>query len=140
MPLKATCHCWVRFPALRRIFGRLENLTQRLSDRLMWFHQPPESQSAPKGPAGPSELDGADWNHDEALRDLFAAYEAGFDDVGVPVWVRALRAWHQVVSDDNYWAHIVELEQRGAFEPAAFPSEIDALRDEAVALAAEPLV
>ena len=36
--------------------------------------------------------------------------------------------------------HVVELEQRGAFEPTAFPSEIDALRDEAVGLAAEPLV
>ena len=41
----------------------------------------------------------------------------------------ALRAWHQVVSDDDYWAHVVELEQQGAFEPTAFPSEIDALRD-----------
>ena len=34
----------------------------------------------------------------------------------------------------------MELEQGGAFEPAAFPSEIDALRHEAVGLAAEPLI
>ena len=79
-------------------------------------------------------------DHDEALRGLFASFKAGFDDVGVPVWVRALRAWHRAVSDDDYWTHVVELEQRGAFEPAAFPSEIDALRHNAVELAAEPLV
>ena len=32
------------------------------------------------------------------------------------------------------------LEEQGAFEPAALPSEIDALRDDAVRLAAEALV
>jgi len=32
------------------------------------------------------------------------------------------------------------LEERGAFEPAAFPSEIDVLRDEAVQLAAEAFI
>jgi len=124
---------------IRAAVGRLENPSQRLRDRLFWFHLPPELRVA-KAPARPSEPDGVAWDHDEALRGLFAAFEAGFDDVGVPVWVRVLRAWHQVVSDDDYWAHAIELEQRGAFEPVAFPSEIDALRDEAVGLAAEPLV
>jgi hypothetical protein len=124
---------------IRAAIGQLENPTQRLSERLFWFHLPPKSRDA-KPPAHPSEPDGVAWGHDEALRGLFAAVEVGFDDVGVPVWVRALRAWHQVVSNDDYWAHIVEFEQRGAFEPAAFPSEIDALRGNAVELAAEPLV
>ena len=125
---------------IRAALGRLENPTQRLSDRLFWFHLPPESRGDAKGSVRPGEPDGAAWDHDEALRGLFAAFEADFDDVGVPVWVGALRAWHQVVSDDDYWAHVAELEQRGAFEPAAFPSEIDALRDNAVESAAEPLV
>ena len=124
---------------IRAAIGRLENPTQRLSDRLFWFHLPPESRNT-KAPVRPSGPDGAVWDHDEALRGLFAAFETGFNDVGVPAWVRALRAWHQVISDDDYWAYIVELEQRGAFEPAAFPSEIDALRADAVGLAAEPLV
>jgi hypothetical protein len=124
---------------IRAAIGRLENPIQRLSDGLFWFHLPPESRSA-KAPALPDEPDGAAWDHDEALTGVLAAFHAGFDGVGVPVWVRALRAWHQLIADDDYWAHVAELEQRGAFEPAAFPSEIDALRDEAVGLAAEPLV
>jgi hypothetical protein len=124
---------------IRAAIGRLENPTQRLSDRLFWFHLAPESRDA-KAQAPPSEPDGAARDHDDALRGLFAAFEAGFDDIGVPVWVGALRAWHRVVSDDAYWSRTLEIEQRGAFEPAAFPSEIDTLRDEAVGLAAEPLV
>jgi hypothetical protein len=123
---------------IRAAIGRLENPVQRLTDRLFWFHRPSESRIAE--PSERREVDVALRNHEEALRSLFAALEAGFDDTGVSSWTRALRAWNQVVSDDDYWVHIVELEQRGAFEPAAFPSEIDALRDEAVALAAEPLV
>lgn len=124
---------------IRAAIGRLENPTQRLSDRLFWFHLAPESRDA-KVQASPNEPDGAARDHDDALRGLFAAFEADFDDIGVPDWVGAIRAWHRIVSDDDYWACALEIEQRGAFEPAAFPSEIDALRDEAVGLAAEPLV
>lgn len=101
---------------VRAAVGRLENPTQRLSDRLFWFHVPPGSRDA-KASARHSERDGAALDHDAALQCLFASFEAGFDDVGVPVWIRALRAWHQVVSNDDYWARVVEVEQRGAFEP-----------------------
>lgn len=124
---------------IRAAIGRLENPVQRLSDRLFWFHLPSESRDV-KAPALRSESDGPEWDHDDALRNIFATLEAGFDNVGVPLWIRALRAWNQVVSNDDYWAHTAELEQRGAFEPAALPCEIDALRQEAVGLAAEPLV
>jgi hypothetical protein len=88
----------------------------------------------------PGRLKGAASDHDEALRCLVAAFEVGFGDVGIPAWILALRVWHQVVSSDDYWTQFLEVEQNGAFEPAAFPSEINALRDEAVGLAAEPLV
>jgi len=124
---------------IRAAVGRLENPTQRLSDRIFWFHMAPESRET-KVQAPSSVPDGAERDHDEALRGLFAAFEVNFDDVGIPVWIRALRAWHKVVSGDDYWVRTLEIEQRGAFEPAAFPSEVDVLRDEAVGLAAEPLV
>lgn len=52
---------------IRAAIGRLENPTQRLSDRLFWFHFAPESRDA-KVQARPSEPDGAARDHDEALR------------------------------------------------------------------------
>lgn len=123
-------------PDIRAAVGRLENPTQRLCDRLFWFHLPPRSQEA-KAPTRSGQPVG---DHDEALRGLFAALEDGFDDAGVRLWIRALREWHQVVADDAYWTHTLELEQQGAFEPSALQSEVDALRDGAVNLAAEPLI
>ena len=85
---------------IRAAIGRLENPVQRLSDRLFWFHLPPESRIADASQR-PNESDGAVRNHEEALRGLFAALEAGFDPAGVSLWTRTLRAWHQVVSDDD---------------------------------------
>jgi len=129
---------------IRTAVGRLENPVQRLSDRLFWFHFPPKSQDAGP-PARPTEVipgqpDGVAWDHDEALHGLLAALEAGLDDAGVARWSRALRSWHQVVSNDDYWTLSLGIEERGAFEPPALPSEIDVLRDDAVGLAAESLV
>ncbi len=129
---------------IRTALGRLENPEQRLCDRLFWFHLPAECRG-PKAPARPTEAipgqtHGAAWDHDQALHSLFAAFEVGEADAGVPLWVQALRTWHQVVFDDDYWALTLALEKQGAFEPAALPSEIDDLRDNAVRLAAEVLL
>jgi len=124
---------------IRTAIGRLENPVQRLSDRLFWLHLPPESRDA-KAPARPANRNRSGWNHDEALHGLLGAFEAGLDDAGVTLWVRALRTWHQAVSDDDYWALALAIEERGAFEPAALPSDLDAVRDDAVRFAAEPLV
>ena len=128
---------------VRTALGRLGNPAQRLTDRLFWFHR----QSCPQDPAQPgskpvvrSEWDETAGYHDRALHGLFGAFSAGFHDAGVAVWVQALREWHGVVSDDDYWALSLAVEEVGAFEPAALPSEVDALRDGAVGLAAEPLV
>jgi len=129
---------------IRTALGRLENPEQRLNDRLFWYHMPPESRAmkarSQTTEATAGETDGAAWEHDEALHGLHAAFEAGVDDAGVRLWVQALRAWHQLVSDDKYWALTLTLEERGTFEPAALPSEVDALRENAVRLAAEALV
>src|SRR5208282_4850367 len=79
-------------------------------------------------------------NHDKALHVLFAAIGSGLDDAGIQLWIRSLQAWHRVISDDSYWSLTLGLEERGNFEPAVLPSEIDALRGEAVELAAEAFV
>ena len=120
---------------IRVATGRLENPTQRIFDRLFWLHSIDSAVSV-----RPGGLDTALWNHDQALRAIFAAFEKGFDEAGIWAWARALRAWHQVVSDEGYWTRSFEFENDGGFEPAAFPSEIDELRSKAVKLAAEPLV
>jgi hypothetical protein len=78
--------------------------------------------------------------HDEALNRLFVAFEAGLDDSGVALWVQALQAWHTVISDDDYWALVLALEEGGGFEPVAIPSDVNALRDDAVRLAADALI
>jgi hypothetical protein len=120
---------------IRVATGRLENPTQRIFDRLFWLHSIDSAVSV-----RPGGLDTALWNHDQALRAIFAAFETGFDEAGIWAWARALRAWHQVVSEEGYWGRSLEFEHEGGFEPAAFPSEIDELRYKAVELAAEPLV
>jgi hypothetical protein len=125
--------------------SRLNNPLQRLRDRLFWFYLTPKLLDARTtsrlietfrdNPEAPAAL-----SHDKALHVLFAAISSRLDDAGIQLWITALRAWHQVVSDDNYWSLTLALEERGAFEPAAFPSEIDVLRDDAVQLAAEAFV
>ena len=52
----------------------------------------------------------------------------------------ALRVWHQVVSSDDYWSLSLALENKELSSPPVLLSEIDALRDGAVGLAAEPLL
>jgi molecular chaperone DnaK len=130
---------------IQTAIGRINNPVQRLKDRLFWFYLTPKLLDARTtsrlieafrdNPEAPAAL-----SHDKALHVLFTALASRLDDAGTLLWIRALRAWHQIVSDDSYWSLTLALEERGAFEPAAFPSEIDALRDDAVELAAEAFV
>jgi len=125
--------------AIRAAVGRLENPVQRLHERLFWIQAPQEMQDMYES-AIPSQLNQSGRNHDQALRNLFVALEADLDDSGIALWVSAIRAWNQVINDDEYWSLCLMLEEKGNFEPPAFPSEVNALRDIAVGLAAEPLV
>jgi hypothetical protein len=52
----------------------------------------------------------------------------------------AIKLWHQEIADDDYWSLIQGIEARGSFEPPALASEISALRDNAIRLAADPLI
>jgi Tfp pilus assembly protein PilO len=115
---------------IRSAVGRLANPLQRLSDRVFWFYNQPQSVVQISDPA----------SHDEALRDLFRAFQASLDDSGVATWVKALRAWHAIVCDDAYWSLALAHEEQGGFEPTAIFSEVEAVRADAVRLAAEPLI
>ena len=119
---------------IRAAVGRLANPLQRLSDRLLWFYNPPQSGV----PTADVAVDPA--GHDQALCDLFSAFQTTLDDSGVAAWVRALRDWHAVICDDGYWSLALTHEEQGGFEPAAIFSEVEAVRADAVRLAAEPLI
>ena len=114
---------------------RLANPAQRLTDRLLWFCQLPMPGS---GPHIASAMDPA--GHDNALRAVIDAMQGGLDDAGLAGWVKALRAWHAVISDDDYWFLTLINEDHGGFEPPATTAEVDAVRAGAVRTAAEPLI
>ena len=117
--------------------ARLANPVHRLTDRLLWFCQLPK----PGGAQGmSSHMDPS--GHDAALRDVIhlTTTQAGLDESGLAAWVKALRAWHTVTSDDDYWFLSLINEDQGGFEPSATTQEVDAVRADAVRIAAEPLI
>ncbi len=128
---------------IRSALGRIGNPSQRLHDRLFWFHKQwtPNAIDAATV-SDPVLLPFIDQTelHDAALEGLLKAFEANIDDKGTDTWVRALSDWHSVVGDDRYWGLCWALEERGAFEPKALPSELQALRVGAVRQAAEGLI
>jgi hypothetical protein len=116
---------------------RLANPVQRLRDRLFWFCQLP----TPSGTQHPfSAIDPTD--HDTVLRDVInvSAMQGGLDVSGLAEWVKALRAWHALICDDDYWFLTCLYEDQGGFEAPATTQQIEALRSDAVRLAAEPLL
>ena len=95
---------------IRAAVGRLENPEQRLKDRLFWFHAVLPNIAAPTVVPEPVDAETAGIRHDNALRALINAIHSDLDDAGVRLWVDALRAWHQVISDDNYWTLSLAIE------------------------------
>ena len=115
--------------------GRLANPVQRITDRLFWFCQLPTSCGAQRVS---SAMDPT--GHDCVLRALFNAMDGGLDEIGLAAWVDALRAWRALTCDDDYWFLALIYEDSGDFESAATPEEVEALRTDAVRLAACPLL
>jgi hypothetical protein len=129
---------------VRAAVSKLGNPAHRLKERLFWFHQVPGAELPDPSPPG-SEFAVGDLvdiirRHDEALRGLFNAFHANLDDAGAAAWVRALRRWHSIVSDDSYWALSAAIENRGGFEPRALPTEVAAVRSGALSFAAHGLL
>lgn len=115
--------------------ARLADPVKRLTDRLLWFCSLPIPGH---GPHISSAMDPA--GHDGALRALFDAMQGDLDEPGLEAWVKALRAWHAVTSDDDYWFLALMNEDQGNFERPATQAEVESLRASAVRLAAEPLI
>ena len=122
-------------PDIRAAVGRLENPAQRLQDRLFWFSRTTEAAKL-----APETVRDAAAAHDEALSSLFAAVKSGCRDIAPSLWTKAIRDWHAAVSGDDYWDGFQQTEIEANFEPAALPSEIDALRGRATSMAAAPLL
>jgi hypothetical protein len=78
--------------------------------------------------------------HDTVLRSLFEAMQGELNEPGLAEWVKTLRAWHAVTSDDDYWFLALMNEDQGGFEPSATSQEVDAVRAGAVRIAADPLI
>jgi hypothetical protein len=115
--------------------GRLANPVHRITDRLFWFCQLP-------APSGAQRVSSAmdPTGHDSVLRALFNAMEGGLDESGLAAWVDALRAWRTLTCDDDYWFLTLIYEDSGNFEAPASADEVEALRADAVRLAACPLI
>lgn len=129
---------------VRAAVGRLGNPAHRLRERLFWFHQVSGAElpdpSAPESAFAVGDLADTIRRHDEALRGLFNTFKANLDDAGAAAWVRALRRWHTIVSDDSYWALSAAIENRGGFEPRAISTEVESVRSVAVSFAAHGLL
>jgi hypothetical protein len=115
--------------------ARLANPVHRLTDRLFWFCQLP-------APSGAQRVSSAmdPTGHDCVLRALFSAMEGELDESGLAAWVDALRAWRALTCDDDYWFLALIYEDQGNFEQPATSEEVEAVRADAVRIAAEPLI
>jgi hypothetical protein len=129
---------------IRAALGKLESPTERLRARLFWFHsslRPGElSPETDTNENQSSPLKQAVVKHDQTLCRLYEALMNISDDSAITTWVSVLREWHQATSSDEYRRLNATLENLGAFEPPALPSEIADLQGEAMLLGAEPLV
>jgi len=130
---------------IQAALARIKNPSQRLKDRLFWFHVTSKQLDAPTVSKLLQTFQndpeaGVALRHDQSLHKLISTINSPLDAAGLECWIEALQAWNQVISDDHYWSLIVSLEERGDFEPAALPSEIDSLRERAVESAAEALL
>ncbi len=116
---------------IRMALGRVQNPQHRIRDRLFWFHASPTTSSATD--AHPGTIS----DHDAALLSLLTAMSNDPVGEGARGWLAAIRAFAELASRDDYWLLCSQLEERCEFEPRALPSEINALRNDAVRLAAE---
>ena len=120
--------------AISAAIDRLANPVERITDRLFWFCQLPTPGRAPL----------TDWialtEHDRLLQSQFAAMRGKLDAAGLAAWLKVLRGWHTLSREEGYWFLTLIYEDYGSLEAPATTDEVEALRADAVRLAAEPLM
>lgn len=114
---------------IRTALGQLMNPDERLVHRLFWFHS--------KASKASNEVFE---QHDLCLAKLVELAGADSENFEPNDWANTLLDLSKFLSRDDYWELTTELEINGSFEPPAYSSEVDNLRDTAVGIAAEPLL
>jgi hypothetical protein len=116
--------------------SRLQQPKSRLLDRLFWFHFPSERIDEKKSSHLQGRFRGEPQAlvailHDRALELLVQAVKLEVNETSAALWAETLSTWHDVISDEAYWALTSAIEERGQFEPVAFPSDIAELEEQA---------
>src|ERR1700733_10635484 len=83
---------------IRSAKGRLENPSQRIADRLFWFHSASIERQETNGSDELREpLKKAGWDHDQALIALFRLYPSTNLAIDPSIWTDALRDWRDCI-------------------------------------------
>jgi tetratricopeptide (TPR) repeat protein len=123
---------------VREALGRLILPSQRLEERLFWFH---EAVSIPINlPIILTEQkhnDNSVVQHDMAVLLLLHVLRIGPNLEEEDLWLKVLDHWAALVERKEYWETTLKTEIRGGFEPAATAEEVESLRGRALTLVAD---
>lgn len=123
---------------VREALGRLVIPSQRLEERLFWFH---EAISIPRNlPIIFTEQkhnDNSVAQHDMAVLLLLSALRIGPNLEEEDLWLKMFAHWAELVKREEYWDATLETEIPGGFEPAATAEEVESLRGRALTLVAD---
>ena len=131
--------------SIQAALERIETPSQRLFDRLFWFHQATLEEITPAGVKPANKVPGLSAQrtvvrHDDALRAFLRLYESDRVASDLLAWVEAFHAWHAILTSPEYWELSEALEKAGSFKPRASEEEFEAVRQSAMLRAAEPLL
>lgn len=105
---------------LQSAIGRLMNPVQRLQERLFWFssNTPLLNEATIESLSSViSELETKANSHDLAVVKLAYANLIDPELKNIKLWIEAITLWETVISSDDYWASLLDMEMDGEFEP-----------------------
>lgn len=120
--------------------GRLVIPSQRLEERLFWFHEAVAiPRNLPITFAQQKHADSSVAKHDVAVLLLLSALRIGPNLDEEDLWLKVLAHWAELVNNEEYWRATLDTEVRGGFEPAATAEEVESLRSRTLMLVADIL-